>query len=287
MAKNPKEKSAPKAVPPTKKPTAKDSAGKEAAAKLPPAREAAAGMRPAKDASPKEPLPSLVLEYIDATLGTSDQRYGFLRAVSFQLRERQLALVLDVPDRRLHLLADSAVGLLAPSVGRVCFDQTDWQALAYEEMLLRRSQIGRVFSGGAWIGNLTVLENVLLAPRHHSKTPDKEILQRANATARRLGFESIPRNRPANVAAPNLRKCQWIRAIFMDPKLLILEEPLAGIPASDHESLLQAEWRHRQRGGATLWITNDRRSWERAFEGDVSRYRVAQERLELVEGAVA
>ena len=227
-----------------------------------------------------------VLEFDAASLRATDQRYQSIQKVQLKLRESELALVLNPPTRSQQLLGAAALGLVAPSHGQVLFEQKDWQDLPYEAQLKKRKRIGRVFGVGGWIDNLTVLDNITLSQRHHSTDSEASITELAAAAAKRFGLSSIPDARPVRISPLELRKYQWVRAMFSKPRLLILEKPLDGVPPAEHQSFMDAEADYRQQGGATLWITDERDIWSRDFQGAVQRFRIAHGKLESVKGPI-
>jgi len=123
-------------------------------------------------------------------------------------------------------------------------------------VLQRRAQIGRVFDGHGWISNLNVNENVTLAQRHHTRRPDAEILAEAEALARAFGLNELPKIRPALVAPQDLRRAEWIRGFLGQPRLVLLERPMQGVPLEHLPRLLDAVQEACTRKTAVLWLTD-------------------------------
>lgn len=228
-----------------------------------------------------------ILEFEKVALNAPNRRHRSMFDVNFTARAGELSMVLDSTDRMRQPLGDGALGLIAPDKGRVLYDQKDWTEIPYQQLLRRRSTIGRVFAKTGWVDNLTVLDNVTLSQRHHSLASNDNIIQKANAVAAKIGINSIPDSRPVNVSPVDLRRLQWVRALLAEPKLLILEEPLDGIPKSDHALFFNVESKFRSHGGATLWVTDNHDIWSSTHDGTVHRFRINQEQLEPVEGATS
>ena len=177
-----------------------------------------------------------------------------LAEVSFELGAGELGLVLVPPHTEGLPLADLAAGLVVPDAGVVKFEDTDWEEMAADTVAAARGRMGRVFEVRGWISNLDVDENITLAQRHHTTRPLGEIEAEALALAQQFGFADLPRLRPALLRTGELRRAAWIRALLGAPTLILLENPLRDIPATEAAKLLVALLTARARGAAALWI---------------------------------
>ena len=175
------------------------------------------------------------------------------------------------PGRALHIcveddfgsarrLADLLCGIRHPDRGRVCAFGRDWTACAPREAADLRARIGRVFSGVAWLSNLDMDENLLLAARHHAGGPDSGWRERAEAWAVRFGLDRLPEGRPAWIDERTSQIAQWVRAFLLDPELLVLQDPLSGVPHVSAEALAGALAERCERGAAVVWFAR-RSSW--------------------------
>ena len=111
------------------------------------------------------------------------------------------------------------------------------------------------------MSNLSVVENVTLRLRHHTRKPSREILNEAEKLARRFGLAEIPKDRSSFVPAADLRRAQWVRAFLGEPALLLLERPMQGIATAGLEPLITAVQAALGRGAVAIWITSDERVW--------------------------
>ncbi len=182
--------------------------------------------------------------------------------VDFALAPGDAAMLL-VDEFARHPLADAAAGLAAPVRGRVLFDGADWAVLGPREAAARRGRIGRVFTGAAWISNLDLDENVLLAAAHHRRTPPGGAREALRAWARRFGLDELPDTRPAWLERVDAQKAQWVRALYAEPALVVLERPSDGVDADAAAALTTALRAGCARGAAVLWLTANRHLWEK------------------------
>ena len=148
--------------------------------------------------------------------------------------------------------------------------------MSHHERLDIRSRIGRVFDSGGWLISMNVLDNIMLAERHHKREGDGELEQRVHNMLSDFGI-TVPTDRPAYVESWKLRICQWTRALLGNPKLLVLERPFTGVPEKYWQSFYDAERKYRSNGGATLWVTDSLQVWKSTTLKDAARFEIVGE----------
>lgn len=176
-------------------------------------------------------------------------------------------------------LCDLAAGTLAPTQGTVRFMGEDWCATGPFRQSVLRGRIGRVFGGQAWVSNLSMTENVLLPQRHHTRRPEYDLAGDADALARAFGLSGMPTVRPEGVRPHDLMRWQWVRAFLGSPRLLLLEEPEAGVWEEHRPLLRERARRQAQEGCAVLWVTQDAGAWRDAASPTVLHAFVADGKL--------
>jgi len=131
-------------------------------------------------------------------------------------------------------------GVYAPDQGKVVFDGLEITHLPpYRRAHLG---IGRTFQIPRPFGSLTVRENVavgaMFGAHEHSMSVD-EALKSADERLRLMGFYEL-RERPARELTPvEMKMMEIARALAMKPKLLLLDESMAGMPPKDIDALVQ------------------------------------------------
>ena len=206
------------------------------------------------------------------------RRDARLRRVSFQLQQGQLVLVRRPTGATKQLLAGAVLGLVRPKRGEVLVEGKCWSRTSYHDRLQMRSRIGRVFDSGGWLISMSVMDNIMLQERHHRLEDDETLRQRVISML--SDFEmSPPTDRPAYVEDWKLRICQCVRALLGNPKLLVLERPFNGVSKQHRETLFRIEQKYRDRGGATLWITDCPLVWSTKKLKDAKRFEIVGENL--------
>lgn len=123
-----------------------------------------------------------------------------------------------------HLL-----GLYPPKSGTLRLLGTDVTRATESQWLDLRRRIGVAFQSGALFSSMTVGDNILLPLREHTKLdlPTMQIMMRL-----KLDFVNLPGCEdlmPAQLSGGMIKRAALARAIVMDPKLLFLDEPSAGL----------------------------------------------------------
>ena len=153
-------------------------------------------------------------------------------------------------------------GVRRPTEGRVLLDEMDVTAMPIDQRA--RLGLGRTFQTSSLFPRLSVLENVRLAVqtrRGRSRSIARFPRAGDEATAEaRLHLAEVDLSRRAGVAAGDLshgdkRKVEIAVLLAMEPKVVLLDEPMAGVATADVPSLTAVISRlHRELGCAVLMV---------------------------------
>ncbi|HVM78913.1 MAG TPA: ABC transporter ATP-binding protein [Stellaceae bacterium] len=117
-------------------------------------------------------------------------------------------------------------GDLPPTGGRIVFDGVDVTAAPAEEHA--RLGIGRTFQVPATFEDMTILENVMVGAflRHHRAS---DAHAKAMEVLRLTGLERQAQQRARSLGTPGRKRLEIARVMATEPKLLLLDEALAGL----------------------------------------------------------
>ncbi len=148
-----------------------------------------------------------------------------------------------------------AGGLLAPDAGTVRVAGTDLYALSPEGRARHRAAtIGFVFQQFHLVPYLSVRENVL-APAMAAPVPDAAT--RADALIGRFGLGHRARHVPAALSTGERQRTALARALLLQPKLILADEPTGNLDEANAKAVLDALAEFARNGGAVLMVTHD------------------------------
>jgi phospholipid/cholesterol/gamma-HCH transport system ATP-binding protein len=153
-------------------------------------------------------------------------------------------------------------GLVPGAGGTIRIQGTDASSASQREWQVLRTRLGLVFQEGALISNLSVYDNIALPLRYHTRAGEGEVGERVGALMSLLGIDrGADRALPAMVPT-GLRKLAAIaRALILEPVLLLLDEPAAGLEEAAGRRVVQALGEYREKRRAALLFTTLNADW--------------------------
>jgi len=122
------------------------------------------------------------------------------------------------------------VMLMPPHAGRICVLGQDLARLSAAQAARLRRRWAMMFQGGALFSGLSVAENVALPLREHTDLSSQDIIELAHIKIALAGLPADAANKfPRELSGGLKKRAALARAIALDPELLFLDEPSAGL----------------------------------------------------------
>jgi branched-chain amino acid transport system ATP-binding protein len=140
---------------------------------------------------------------------------------------------------------------------------------------IARMGAGIVFQHSRPLHRQTVLENIKLALLPDKLTrliADPQTDERARAIAARVGLTAVLDRRPSTLPFADLRKIEIAKAIARDPKVLLIDEPFAGLTAKETAAFSDLICELRDDGRAVLLVDHNVKSVSRLVDRVIAMY---------------
>ena len=149
--------------------------------------------------------------------------------VSFEVRRGEVFVILGGSGSGKSTLLKHIIGLYPPAEGRVAILGEAMEGLSGEarNALLRR--IGVMWQSGALFGSLTPAENVEVPLEQHTGLPPEARALVARAKLGLVGLGDAAGRLPAEISGGMAKRAGIARAMALDPPILFLDEPSAGL----------------------------------------------------------
>jgi phospholipid/cholesterol/gamma-HCH transport system ATP-binding protein len=175
------------------------------------------------------------------------------------------------------------IGLQKPDSGEVDINGENITSMPLDELNRLRKSVGFLFQHAALYDSMTVEENVSFPLRRHTAMPDGERHNRVCDLLSRVGMADAGRKMPAELSGGMKKRVGLARALALEPKIMLLDEPTAGldpIAASEINQLIREL--QEERDASSIVVTHDIRSVEKVAD----RVAMLNEGSILIEGTL-
>jgi phospholipid/cholesterol/gamma-HCH transport system ATP-binding protein len=149
--------------------------------------------------------------------------------VSFDVRRGEVFVILGGSGCGKSTLLKLMIGLVPPAAGHVGILGTDVWSTEGEGRLDLLKRIGVMWQQGALFGSQTLLENVEMPLAEHTILPPEARTEVARAKLGLVGLSEAAARLPSEVSGGMLKRAGIARALALDPAILFLDEPSAGL----------------------------------------------------------
>jgi branched-chain amino acid transport system ATP-binding protein len=191
-----------------------------------------------------------------------------LNGVSIKVKEGEMVGIIGPNGSGKSTLINTISGVFKPDKGEIWFYDQRIDKLRPEEIyklgIVRSFQNPRLFKG------LSVAENTMFSRKNQAgeklvnvlfgkwRKEDKEIGKQASKILRSLNLIGVSNNWPSDISGGQMKLLEFSRALMGEPKLLLLDEPYAGISPSLAKEMSRTLSRINEEYGVAMVIVEHR-----------------------------
>jgi phospholipid/cholesterol/gamma-HCH transport system ATP-binding protein len=155
--------------------------------------------------------------------------FVLLDKISFDVRRGEVFVIIGGSGCGKSTLMKHLIGLLPPAAGEILIDGQNISTATGREKEALIKKFGVMYQSGALFGSLTLEENVMLAMEEFTDLPADARQLVARMKLSLVGLERFAAHFPAEVSGGMQKRAAIARAMALDPAVLFLDEPSAGL----------------------------------------------------------
>jgi phospholipid/cholesterol/gamma-HCH transport system ATP-binding protein len=179
------------------------------------------------------------------------------QGVNLELREGEILGLFGGSGTGKSVVLRSIIGLEKPDAGEILFDGHDLTQLSERALIPFRKQIAYVFQNGALFDSLNVEENLAYPLNEHTSLSPLEIHEKINDMLDLIDMRGSNSLYPSELSGGMQKRAGLARAIILGPRIILFDEPTAGLdPVNTHRLLKNIKT--LKKGGITgIFVTHD------------------------------
>lgn len=207
------------------------------------------------------PAVSTATDDADAALRVRDLQVGYgsyvlMRQVSFDVRKGDIFFIMGGSGCGKSTLLHVLMGLKPPQAGQVFFGDVDFWGGTEAVRRNAMRHAGVLFQSGALWSSMTLAENVGLPLQQYTDLDDAEIRELASLKLALVGLAGFEEYYPSEISGGMNKRAGLARALALDPQILFLDEPSAGLDPVSSNLLDELIQQLRDTLGATFVIVS-------------------------------
>lgn len=192
----------------------------------------------------------LVVRNLKKTFGSNK----VLRGINFELKEGERVVVLGPSGSGKSTFLRCINWMEEPTSGEIIFDG---EVVTEKNIRRMRRNLGMVFQHFNLINNMTVMENLLLAPLKLRLMKRDVAEKRATELLRHIGLSNKANAYPASLSGGQKQRIAIIRAMMLSPEVLLFDEPTSALDPESIGDVLSLIQELADRGMTIMIVTHE------------------------------
>jgi phospholipid/cholesterol/gamma-HCH transport system ATP-binding protein len=185
------------------------------------------------------------------------EAHAVLRSLSLAVPAGHACCILGRSGTGKSVALKHVIGLIQPDEGRIFVEGEEITHLRGRDIVRVRRRMGFLFQNAALFDSISVGENVAFPLRRHTRLGEADIRRRAAGKLADVGLESAYDTMPAELSGGMRKRVGLARAMALDPSILLVDEPSAGLDPITSEEIDQLLLARRRAGTTLLVVTHN------------------------------
>lgn len=200
--------------------------------------------------------PVVIIDKLWSIFGEGNQSFAVHQNLDLTVYQGEMLSIVGGSGTGKTVLLRQILGLLHPGRGRVTTLGQPAAQVCGEGAAMR---VGMLFQHGALYSAFNVVDNIAFALRERGGLPDSMVYEAAMIKLQMVGLKpEHATRRPSDLSGGMVKRVALARALIMDPPLLLLDEPTAGLdPTSSDEFCDLLRTLHAELGLTVIMVTHD------------------------------
>ena len=168
-----------------------------------------------------------VIRVENLTAGYGD--IAIIKDINFEVREGEVFIILGGSGCGKSTLLKHMIGLLPPVSGKVFIEGDDIISAQGQDKINILRRIGIMYQNGALFGSMNILENICLVLEEFTDLPKDAMDFIARMRLKVVSLEGSEYKMPSELSGGMRKRAAIARAMALDPRVLFLDEPSAGL----------------------------------------------------------
>lgn len=152
-----------------------------------------------------------------------------LNDISFNVYPGEIFVILGGSGSGKSTLLKHMIGLYQPKQGKIIIDGIDITIADEAQRTEVLRKFGVMYQSGALFGSMTLLENIALPLEEFTDLPPEAIRLIALMKLKQVGLTGFDQHMPSELSGGMQKRAAIARAMALDPRILFLDEPSAGL----------------------------------------------------------
>lgn len=151
----------------------------------------------------------------------------------------------------------SLIGLEQADGGQILIEGEDITKLNEQQLVPIRTKVAYVFQNGALFDSLSVYDNLAYPLREHTDLTEEQIAERIREQLNEFGLGHAEKLRPGQLSGGMQKRVGLARSIIIRPKVVLYDEPTAGLDPYNTLKIREMVLRLKQKGVTSVFVTHD------------------------------